>query len=463
MSVLKIKNITVDAGSFNAAEDSAFQHESLLNNRKYINNKCLILDIDEKFATTSLGESLSVETGKAVAYGVLFHNEITRVITPDMPSTDLKGMLCLTVNTLESATNRQYLECVNGTATNAPAPIQQDLRNGGTKFQIPLYHYDLDVNGVITNLVDVRPNNMTVPSDITFVSFVDGIPPDEIGNIQLDTRLAVGAKAVDSELLDGLDSTKFLRSDVAGTASGKITLTGGLEINNADFKIMNISAPISTTDHEVLITDDSTGQVYRETQANMNVGYATNAGSLDGLDKTAFAPSDFAVSTPLYTGSASMNATIPLSESIYNFSRADINYATINCYCGVSSGTNIVTGNVSRSWGGNGVQLTAGCSIISADGRSLTTYGENHSRQIVLRGGMVNDATIEGNIGSVYGMFRKYAPATAWTIEQEGSQYFRIGRLNGDILEKVEIDEAQYIMTMELTGVVDNMQDVETI
>lgn len=294
--------------------------------------------------------------------------------------------------------------------------------------------------------------NLTLTSikDST-VRTVDNLPPDANGNVSLsDTYLGKSAKAADSEKLDGVDSSSFVRSDAADTVTGYMTFNGGITINNAAFKIMNVSAPETTTDHRVLTQDASTGQVYRETQANMNVGYATNAGQLDGKDSTAFAPSDFAVSTPLYTGSATMAGAVTLSESIYNFSRADISYSAVNCYCGVSSGSNLVNGSVVRPWGENGLQVIGGCSIISADGRTLTKYGTNHSRYIVIRGGAVSDANVEGNIGSVYGMFRKYAPATQWTMEQDAGRYFRVGRLAGEILEKVEIEASQYMMTMAL-------------
>ena len=42
--------------------------------------------------------------------------------------------------------------------------------------------------------------------------------------------LGATAKAADSELLDGINSTSFLRSDAADTASGRMTFTGGVKI-----------------------------------------------------------------------------------------------------------------------------------------------------------------------------------------------------------------------------------------
>lgn len=45
-------------------------------------------------------------------------------------------------------------------------------------------------------------------------------------------KLDVGAKAADSELLDSLDSTQFLRSDVADTVAGALTFTGNPRLND---------------------------------------------------------------------------------------------------------------------------------------------------------------------------------------------------------------------------------------
>ena len=52
------------------------------------------------------------------------------------------------------------------------------------------------------------------------ISNVDGL------QTALDGKLATTAKAADSDLLDGLNSTQFLRSDVDDTVAGNITVTG---------------------------------------------------------------------------------------------------------------------------------------------------------------------------------------------------------------------------------------------
>ena len=70
-------------------------------------------------------------------------------------------------------------------------------------------------------------SNITISSTVAddshnhIISNVDGL------QAALDSKLGTGDKAADSDKLDGLNSTQFLRSDTADTASGDITFTGG--------------------------------------------------------------------------------------------------------------------------------------------------------------------------------------------------------------------------------------------
>jgi hypothetical protein len=50
----------------------------------------------------------------------------------------------------------------------------------------------------------------------------------DVGHNHDGVYLPIAGKAADSELLDGINSTSFLRSDAADTASGRITFTGGI-------------------------------------------------------------------------------------------------------------------------------------------------------------------------------------------------------------------------------------------
>ena len=80
---------------------------------------------------------------------------------------------------------------------------------------------DVTGTGTITNLGDVSFVTTVVDdSHNHLISNVDGL------QTALDGKLGLTAKAADSELLDNLDSTQFLRSDDADTATGDLTLSG---------------------------------------------------------------------------------------------------------------------------------------------------------------------------------------------------------------------------------------------
>lgn len=186
-------------------------------------------------------------------------------------------------------------------------------------------------------------------------------------------------------------------------------------------------------------------------------GKAADSEKLDGFDSSYFARAsdvdvlnELTTATALYTGTATMTGNIILSESIYNFARADIVYAGKGTYCGVSSGTNIVDGTYNVPWGGNGIFIIAGASLISSDGLTLSKYGDNHSRSTVIRGGAVSDVDTEGNIGSVYGLLRKHPLGTMWSVIEDEGIFYRVGELDGEIRDKVEISQEQYSEVLSL-------------
>jgi hypothetical protein len=75
----------------------------------------------------------------------------------------------------------------------------------------------------------VNNSNGTVIQDVTLDEYGH---VSELGSVNLDSRyLATTGKAADSEKLDGLDSSQFLRSDANDTASGDITFEGTLTFN----------------------------------------------------------------------------------------------------------------------------------------------------------------------------------------------------------------------------------------
>lgn len=128
------------------------------------------------------------------------------------------------------------------------------------------------------------------------VRTVDNIQPDTNGNVALNNNyLGKTAKAADSEKVDGLDSGQLLRSDTGDTANGRISFAGGASFPNAGTPTVSDDAG-----YAYLLRSDADGNTKNIAPANINAGYATNAGhadnanwatnagQLDGLDHTEF-------------------------------------------------------------------------------------------------------------------------------------------------------------------------------
>ena len=72
--------------------------------------------------------------------------------------------------------------------------------------------------------------------------------------------LGISAKAADSNLLDGIDSASFLRSDANDTATGQITLSGGVSSNGKDYY----------SDNGAFIANDADGAFATRTGNNID-------------------------------------------------------------------------------------------------------------------------------------------------------------------------------------------------
>jgi hypothetical protein len=120
------------------------------------------------------------------------------------------------------------------------------------------------------------------------------------GNFNPDGKLSVASKAADSNLLDGLDSSQFLRSDAsdtfAGTLTGDLLHLGGSQIQTsaAKLQVNGFQRTGSIYLHEGQIPSltagllENTGGVLRwDTQQVWHSGNFTPAGKLDTTAKAA--------------------------------------------------------------------------------------------------------------------------------------------------------------------------------
>lgn len=114
-------------------------------------------------------------------------------------------------------------------------------------FRLPIYKIQSSWTSRISIKIKAWAEGASVPTDAeTILDAATYVAPTTVANSQ--TALAptfvvnpyVGTDRIlteadltnldDADTLDGLDSTQFLRSDVADTAAGKITLNGGLDV-----------------------------------------------------------------------------------------------------------------------------------------------------------------------------------------------------------------------------------------
>ncbi len=143
----------------------------------------------------------------------------------------IQGIDTVSANT--DATNKLYVDnCIAAiptgdiTAVNAGA----GLCGGGTTGSVTLCHCDTSSQGSVNN------SNGCVIQDVTLDGFGH---VTALGSTNLDSRyftetesdarfLPIAGCAANSALLDGIDSSQFLRSDAADTASGTINFSGDI-------------------------------------------------------------------------------------------------------------------------------------------------------------------------------------------------------------------------------------------
>lgn len=93
----------------------------------------------------------------------------------------------------------------------------------------------------------------TLPDD-GYASVGVAVSPYEL-NLTLKHYLPIGAKAVDADKLDNLDSSQFIRRDVNQTVNGALTLTKATTVQadinstaDASFRVMNVSGDLNVGD-----------------------------------------------------------------------------------------------------------------------------------------------------------------------------------------------------------------------
>jgi hypothetical protein len=189
-----------------------------------------------------------------------------------------------------------------------------------------------------TNLIlgvdgTIRSNSITSTGNVSATSFTEN------GTLLSSKYLGINSKASDSDKLDGLDSSNFLRTDIGGS------VTGNLFINNHGFGgNPSIALAVGDTDTGLHSTSDGTLYIYANNvsqatinngtinftatnlqqngykiwhSGNMGSGSGLNADLLDGIDSTGFTKSP--------NGYVSGNGVISLDTRNNNYLPTDRN------------------------------------------------------------------------------------------------------------------------------------------
>ena len=102
------------------------------------------------------------------------------------------------------------------------------ITGGGTSGTVTVSHADTSSQSSVNN------SGGTVIQDVTLDTYGH---ITSLGSANLDTRyLGISAKAADAELLDGINSSQFLRSDTTDTMSGRLEMGNILDMNNYDIQ-----------------------------------------------------------------------------------------------------------------------------------------------------------------------------------------------------------------------------------
>jgi hypothetical protein len=197
-----------------------------------------------------------------------------------------------------------------------------------------------------------------------------------------DTQyLGITAKASDSDKLDSLDSSQFLRSDANDTMTGILTLSGSgatpLVVQRSSST--NVNLQFVHTSANAFLGIDNTGQLKFGTVADLNasgytVYHSNNFNPASKLDSTTFAT---------HTGNTGIGSHVPTGGSTATFLRGDGTWVT-------PTDTNYYVTSLSSTAGGNGT-LT-----VNRNATSALTIDLSHTHSQYVTNNATNQLVLSG-------------------------------------------------------------------
>lgn len=175
-----------------------------------------------------------------------------------------------------------------------------------------------------------------VESDPTVPSHVKGITTTNITNWNTSygwgnhagLYLGIGAKAADSELLDGIDGSGYLRV----SPNSSTPYNGNFAIGNngsTNFIQSHSGQTLEINPLGNAVTINGSAAIHAGNIGSQSVSYASNAGSLDSIDSSQFLRSD--VNDNLFSGQATLafeNQTSFARMAFYNLDFWDWDYGS---------------------------------------------------------------------------------------------------------------------------------------
>jgi hypothetical protein len=176
------------------------------------------------------------------------------------------------------------------------------LSGGGTSGTVTLSHSDTSSQGSVNN------SDGTVIQDVTLDTYGH---VTALGSVNLDGRyytetesdarfLGISAKAADSDLLDGIDSSAFLRSNADDTATGKITINDG----DADPLRLERSSQVG-----IFFNDTSNPRYLGSSGGNLYFGTNLNHGSNNRVFHDGYHPNADTLTTARTINGVSFNGS----------------------------------------------------------------------------------------------------------------------------------------------------------
>lgn len=168
--------------------------------------------------------------------------------------------------------------------TNSTLSSQQNLINNRySKEQSDTRFLGISANAESASKL-LNPRKISLTGDISGLAYFDGTSDIEI-NIEVDASthnhdlvyLGINSKAVDSDKLDGLDATQFLRKDVNDTINGDLT------INSNNIPKLNFKSD-SASVQAMSVSPSSKGlEIYKSSTPN-DILFKLELNGLDSLN-----------------------------------------------------------------------------------------------------------------------------------------------------------------------------------